>query len=284
MENKEIKIGNIDVYKWIKGIQASVLIVLGAIFIITSLLVDNQDIVAAALSIAVGVIFAVYGVLNIFSGYALYRTPMNVDIFSGTLSIAFAIVLFVNHSVLLDIFTLFVSGFIFVYSIIIIIYGLDKILGKEKNVLFGVLAFIVAALLIAAGVLYLYFFYNRTDDVKKYMLLICGVAITVVGIVSLANFFVKLHNTNRYLKEEKEKKKTKKKKWQPLLKKKKMLELSTFLNSRRTLAKSKIVRVLKAKKSLLLKRKTNDICHDIKSCLFYLSCRFLLCSRPYWSR
>ena len=206
MENKEIKIGNIDVYKWIKGIQASVLIVLGVIFIITSLLVDNEDIVAAALSIAVGVIFAVYGVLNIFSGYVLYRTPMNVDIFSGTLSIAFAIVLFVNHSVLLDIFTLFVSGFIFVYSIIVIIYGLDKILGKEKNILFGVLAFIVAALLIAAGVLYLYFFYNRTDDVKKYMLLICGVAITVVGIVSLANFFVKLHNTNRYLKEEKERK------------------------------------------------------------------------------
>ena len=96
-EKLEMNDSRIDVYKWIKIGQASILMVLGILFIINAWVnKDNEASGSVMLSISVGIVVAVYGVLDILSGYFLYRNPYNHEVIFGAVLLTAAVILFIK--------------------------------------------------------------------------------------------------------------------------------------------------------------------------------------------
>lgn len=208
MKKQDIPSDRVDVYKWIKIGQAAILMILGILFIITSLLnkgKDSKDSISMMLSISVGVILVVYGLLDILSGYLLYRNPYNQDCFIGEALVSLATVLFIKRDVINEVLSYFVSIFMFVFAAMLIIHGVDMVIGKgvKKSVTKGVFAFILSAILLGAGITYLIFYIKDNGTIEIMMLFVLGVVLIALGVASLSIILIKIKNTNKMLKEKK---------------------------------------------------------------------------------
>lgn len=205
-KDEMISDNRVDVYKWIKIGQAAILIILGILFVVTALLNrDTQAEVGSMLSISLGVILCVYGLLNVLSGYLLYRNPYNQDCLIGAALVSLATVLFVKRDVINEILSYFVSIFIIVCALLLVLHGVDMIIGKgiRKSIAKGVISFVLAALLIGISIAYLTFYVREKATVEIYMLLVLGVVLVILGIASLSILVIKIRNTNKMLKEKK---------------------------------------------------------------------------------
>lgn len=205
-KDEMISDNRVDVYKWIKIGQAAILIILGILFVVTALLNrDTHAEVGSMLSISLGVILCVYGLLNVLSGYLLYRNPYNQDCLIGAALVSLATVLFVKRDVINEILSYFVSIFIIVCALLLVLHGVDMIIGKgiRKSIAKGVISFVLAALLIGISIAYLIFYVREKATVEIYMLLVLGVVLVILGIASLSILVIKIRNTNKMLKEKK---------------------------------------------------------------------------------
>ena len=98
----EIKI---TTYKWIKIIQAILLMVFGgALILIATLRIKNTETTSGdSISYCIGIAFLAYGIINMLSGYLLERSPISKEVSMGIIFSALGIALFVNPNFILDI-------------------------------------------------------------------------------------------------------------------------------------------------------------------------------------
>ncbi len=205
MKNIDLNDSRIDVYKWIKIGQAAILMILGALFIINAWLnKDNSDGGTIMLSISVGIVVAVYGILDILSGYLLYRNPYNHEVVFGEVLLTLAVILFIKMDIINEILSYFVAIFVIIVAALFILHGVDKLVGKsvEKSKVKAVFAFILAAILLGSGIFYLIVYISNKTAVETYMLMIVGTVLVILGIASLSLLLMKIRNTKRALKEE----------------------------------------------------------------------------------
>lgn len=232
---KDIDDGTINQYKWLKIAQALILIVLGLIFVLTAWL--SEDGVNNALSYCLGVVFAAYGTVNIVAGYLLHRTALNSPVFIGLLAIAFSVIFFYKSDLLAQILSPFLITLLIGVSILLVVNGVDKILSSNKtkkkialekakedgkdfelikrlgnsvhqDVKSAVIAFVVAALVIAMSIVYLYFYVTQKAQVEKYLVIAVGIATFILGIASMVSVLRKIRSTKDFLMEEKMKEQT----------------------------------------------------------------------------
>lgn len=199
--NKDIKIA---VYKWIKIIQSLLLIVLGFTLILISAIRINKEITTSVESISycVGVAFFTYGIINMVSGYLLEHSPNNREVLMGIAFSSLGICFIVNPVIITNIFPILIISCAYLFSIMLIIYGVEKIIGKQvkKNIPMSVLIFICAAALIALASLYI--FYYKDTSVMNYALAALGFLLAVLGISSIVLVLIKIKNTKEVEKEE----------------------------------------------------------------------------------
>lgn len=194
----------IGTYKWIKIGQAAILIILGILFVITAVInYKNNESVSAMLSISVGVIAAVYGALDILSGYLLNRNPYNQECLIGEMVLSLATVLFIKRDIINEVLSYFVSIFAILFALMLILHGVDLIIGKgiKKSLPKAITSFVLAGLLVGAGVTYLIFYINKRETVEVFMLLVLGIVLIILGIASLTVILIKIRNTNKMIKE-----------------------------------------------------------------------------------
>lgn len=192
---------NVSVYKWLKLAQSVILIALGIIFIITAYFSEGST--DKSLGYSVATVLSVYGLLDLFAGYLLYRSPFNQEVIFGAIIISLSVVFFVTPTLLYDILTPLLIGVMFTYSAMMIAYGVDKCIGKgtKKNVATAVLSFLGAALLIAGAVVYIVFNNKDPEVIQKWMTIIVGGVLIIIGLVSMVSLLIKIKNTKRVLKE-----------------------------------------------------------------------------------
>lgn len=199
--NKDIKIA---VYKWIKIIQSLLLIVLGFTLILISAIRINKEMTTSVESISycVGVAFFTYGIINMVSGYLLEHSPNNREVLMGLAFSSLGICFIVNPVIITNIFPILIISCAYLFSIMLIIYGVEKIIGKQvkKNIPMSVLIFICAAALIALASLYI--FYYKDTSVMNYALAALGFLLAVLGISSIVLVLIKIKNTKEVEKEE----------------------------------------------------------------------------------
>ena len=199
--NKDIKIA---VYKWIKIIQSLLIIVLGFTLILISAIRINKEMTTSVESISycVGVAFFTYGIINMVSGYLLEHSPNNREVLMGIAFSSLGICFIVNPVIITNIFPILIISCAYLFSIMLIIYGVEKIIGKQvkKNIPMSVLIFICAAALIALASLYI--FYYKDTSVMNYALAALGFLLAVLGISSIVLVLIKIKNTKEVEKEE----------------------------------------------------------------------------------
>ncbi|MFA6861636.1 MAG: hypothetical protein WCR56_04585 [Bacilli bacterium] len=193
---------NVDIYKWLKVVQSVILVALGIIFIVTAYF-SNDGFSGQALGYSMGVVFSCYGLISLIAGYLLYRSPFSQEVLYGTIMVSLSIVLFIKPNLITEILSYLLIGFIFTFSVILIVYGVDKCLGRgtKKNVPSAVLSFVGAALLIALGIVYAYFNNNNNAAVQKWLTIIIGVTLIIVGLTNGIMLLVKVKNTKKVIKE-----------------------------------------------------------------------------------
>ncbi|MFA6624761.1 MAG: hypothetical protein WCS80_03245 [Bacilli bacterium] len=186
---------DIDIYKWIKIVQSVILMVLGVIFIATAWSSENNN--STALSIGLGVAFAVYGVIDVISGYLLHHNPMNSEGIFGLMMISISVVLFYRTELLGEILSIFLITLLYGLSIMTIVFGVDLVLGKNlpKNITKAVFVFIGSAALIAIASVYVYYVVKADAQVQKWINIIIGGVISIIGVVSLVMLLSKIKNT-----------------------------------------------------------------------------------------
>lgn len=204
--NDEVKI---QVYKWMKILQSIILMALGAIFVAISFYIDKGS--GKAIGLSLGVILTIYGLIDVLAGYLLHRSLISQDVFIGILLISLSLLLFTEGEQMLSMITIVLMGFVFGYAVMLIVFGVDKILERKtkQNILLAVLSFIGSALLIAGGIVYLVFSKTDSNAVMKYAMLIFGILLIVLGVIALILCLYKLYNTKKVQKEVSAKKKEK---------------------------------------------------------------------------
>lgn len=204
MQNTNSKDIKIAVYKWIKIIQSLLLIVLGFTLILISAIRINKEMTTSVESISycVGVAFFTYGIINMVSGYLLEHSPNNREVLMGIAFSSLGICFIVNPVIITNIFPILIISCAYLFSIMLIIYGVEKIIGKQvkKNIPMSVLIFICAAALIALASLYI--FYYKDTSVMNYALAALGFLLAVLGISSIVLVLIKIKNTKEVEKEE----------------------------------------------------------------------------------
>lgn len=209
MEENKTKSVSLDpvstaVYKWIKISQSIILRVLGVIFFVLGRRSKDGGIKVEALSYSLGVVFAVYGIRNLLSGYLLNRNVTNGDVLFGLRGISFSLVLFCKTEIITERFPIFLIAFFYSLSARRIVSGVDHVIGKgvKKSISKGVFIFIGSALLIAGTSVYVYFYSKNNGDLFRFVLRILGVLVFVFGLVSGILLLVRVHNTKKLRKEE----------------------------------------------------------------------------------
>lgn len=204
MKINETQKQNISSYKWIKIVQAVLLLVLGAAFILIGALRINKEGETNSNSIAycVGVALSSYGIINMISGYLLYRRPLTKEILMGLGLATVGITAIIKPNIITNVFPFFliVSGY--GIAIMLTIFGVEKIIGKEvtKNITIAVLLFVLSALIIALATTYIIFKDNKS--LLNYILVILGFLLLIIGLASIVLLLIKVRNTNKIIKEQ----------------------------------------------------------------------------------
>lgn len=194
---------DVDVYKWLKVIQALILIALGVIFIATN--VSNEEGNSGqALGYSVAVILSLYGLLELFAGYLFHRSVFNQEIIFGTVAIALSISVYANPLLVNNLLLPFLVGAIFTYSAVLIVGAIDEFTSKKsekRSNIYGVLEVILAVILIAAAIVFLVFNANEGEQVIRYLIIVVGGVLIVLGLFLLVRSLVKASATKKLLKE-----------------------------------------------------------------------------------
>ena len=125
---------------------------------------------------------------------SLFQKPMKLDFtffISVTLASLSGFIFYLlnkNQSLVTNIVIIQAAIFIFSIALFLIIWGLRKILSRSKKILFPVLAFIAAAILVAAGITILVLMENNRV-IQQLAICAVGVAITAIGLYVLFYFF-----------------------------------------------------------------------------------------------
>lgn len=197
------------VYKWMKIAQAIILAALGIIFIVAGVQSKEGLEFGQGFWIAIGVVVVIYGLFDILAGYLLNRNLLSTDVLIGSVALSFSMVIFLEaqkeSEFVISCLNIFLLSLIFVYAILLIVFGVDRVVGKNgaaKNVTKGVFAFIGAAVLIVLGILYIIFGIdpgNQHTDVKKqigrYLVIGVGAVLIILAIAGFVTLMIKLHNT-----------------------------------------------------------------------------------------
>ncbi len=193
-ENKNIKIA---VYKWIKIVQSLLLIILGLTLVLISVIRINKQMTTSVESISycIGVAFMAYGIINMVSGYLLEHTPNNREVLMGVAFSSLGICFVVKPDIVTDIFPILIIACAYFFSAVLIVSGVEKILGKQvkKNIPLAILIFIFAAALIALASMYI--FYKKDTSIMNYALAGLGVLLAALGITSIVLLLIKIKNT-----------------------------------------------------------------------------------------
>lgn len=206
----------VTVYKWLKIAQSLILAALGAIFIvcsIVSLKSGSEQNLFSVLPVCIGVVLAIFGLLDLLAGYYLHRNLMSEEVLLGSVSVSASIVLFVNagnsYQLLASLLNVFIVAMLFCYAIMCVIYGIDRIIGKKglrKNTKLAVASFVGAGLLLAGGIAYAILEKKYSSKISQWMFLVLGVVLIIIGISSFASLLMKIRATNKALKLEEKRK------------------------------------------------------------------------------
>lgn len=201
INNKDTKIA---VYKWIKIVQSLLLILLGMALVLISIIrVNNQSTTSVeSISYSIGVAFLAYGMINVLSGYLLEHTPINREVLMGIAFSSLGICFIVRPGIITDMFPILIISCAYFFSLVLIIYGVEKIIGKQvkKNIPLSILVFIAAGALIALASMYI--FYYKDTSIMNYALAGLGILLAVLGIASIVILLIKIKNTKDIEKEE----------------------------------------------------------------------------------
>ncbi len=201
INNKDTKIA---VYKWIKIVQSLLLILLGGALVLISIIrINNESTTSVeSISYSIGVAFLAYGMINVLSGYLLEHTPINREVLMGIAFSSLGICFIVRPAIITDMFPILIISCAYFFSIILIVYGVERIIGKQvkKNIPFSVLIFIAAGALIALASMYI--FYYKDNSIMNYALAGLGFLLAVLGIASIVILLIKIKNTKDVEKEE----------------------------------------------------------------------------------
>ena len=200
---------SVVVYKWLKIAQAIMIIALGAIFIITSFanMKADDESTKASLPIALGVVLAIYGIMDAIAGYILHRSIVSSEVVAGVILISLSIVMFVLRIDFIEVLNIFIIAALFIISGFLILFGVDRILGRagiKKDITKAIFGFVFAALLIVAAILYL--IYKDEEVVRQWLMAILGLAMLAVGVTSFVLLIIKIRNTNKAIKANEENK------------------------------------------------------------------------------
>ena len=206
----------VTVYKWLKIAQCLILAALGGIFIVCSffsLKSGSEQNLFSVLPVCIGVVLAIFGLLDLLAGYYLHRNLMSEEVLLGSVSISASIVLFVNagdsYQFLANLLNVFIVAMLFCYAVMCVIYGVDRVIGKKglrKNVKLAVMSFIGAAFLLAGGIAYSIFEKKYSSKISQWMFLAVGVVLIIIGITSFFSLLMKIRATNKAMKLEEKKK------------------------------------------------------------------------------
>lgn len=196
-EEKTEKEMRIQIYKWLKIVQAIILIALGVIFVAVSQGTEESS--PKALSLSLGIVLTIYGIMEVAAGYLLNRSLLAQDILIGLLFISMALVMFLRSDYVKDIVVILLMGVIFGYAVMLVVFGVDKIVGKgtKKNIVGAVFAFIGAAAMLAGGIVYIIYWKKNSGQVIRYVMMIFGAVLSVLGVIDLTVFLIKLRNTRK---------------------------------------------------------------------------------------
>lgn len=196
-EEKTEKEMRIQTYKWLKIVQAIILIALGVIFVAVSQGTEESS--PKALSLSLGIVLTIYGIMEVTAGYLLNRSLLAQDILIGLLFISMALVMFLRSDYVKDIVVILLMGVIFGYAVMLVVFGVDKIVGKgtKKNIVGAVFAFIGAAAMLAGGIVYIIYWKKNSGQVIRYVMMIFGAVLSVLGVIDLTVFLIKLRNTRK---------------------------------------------------------------------------------------
>ena len=196
-EEKTEKEIRIQIYKWLKIVQAIILIALGVIFVVVSQGPEESS--PKALSLSLGIVLTIYGIMEVTAGYLLNRSLLAQDILIGLLFISMSLVMFLRSDYVKDIVVILLMGVIFGYAVMLVIFGVDKIVGKgtKKNIVGAVFAFIGAAVMLAGGIVYIVYWKKNSGQVIRYVMMIFGAVLSILGIIDLTVFLIKLRNTRK---------------------------------------------------------------------------------------
>lgn len=196
-EEKTEKEIRIQIYKWLKIVQAIILIALGVIFVAVSQGTEESS--PKALSLSLGIVLTIYGIMEVTAGYLLNRSLLAQDILIGLLFISMSLVMFLRSDYVKDIVVILLMGVIFGYAVMLVIFGVDKIVGKgtKKNIVGAVFAFIGAAVMLAGGIVYIIYWKKNSGQVIRYVMMIFGAVLSILGIIDLTVFLIKLRNTRK---------------------------------------------------------------------------------------
>lgn len=225
---KELNEEKLTSYQWLKIGQSVVLMVLGAVFFLTTWI--SKTVLSSALSYAIGAVLIVYGTLEVLSGYLLHRKALNSPVLIGLIAMSLAVVLFVEPTLLHQILSVFLIALAYGFAVMMIVASVDSFLqGKKRkkeaqdeakkeetdydyikkkkkermdSIKYGVLHLLCAVVLIGFGSTYLFFYVNERDQVERYLVMAIGIVIFLLGIVSLVSTIKKIKNTKEILLEE----------------------------------------------------------------------------------
>lgn len=180
-------------YKWLKMVEALVLIIVGVVF---ACFYNNGDF-ASAVGYGFAVVLLVYGIIEIVGSLLLKRSVFSSEIILGLIIIAVAVMLLVYSGKLSDnpgefnaLITWFFGIFIAGYAIVLVASGIMEIVPKKdekKRLPLGILELVVAAALIALDVVLWVFGFKEESATNPVLVLIIAVSLILMGLIAIGN-------------------------------------------------------------------------------------------------
>ena len=193
-------------YIWLQLIL-SILLLFGGALIIAFAIMGKDNILEDGLNIISAVILFLFGGFAILATLVFEQNKyLTNGLLYGSACIALGVFLCMKEMILLDYLVYLLAIFFIVIGGVELIKAIILVTRKEKNVPAIVIAFVVAALFIAGGILALVF----KDNVRKGFCIVAGALLALAGVWELF-FGVKtmIGNSGGYKKKEKKKKKNK---------------------------------------------------------------------------
>lgn len=168
-------------YLWLQLIL-SILLLFGGTIIIVFVATNHTNVLRDGLNIITAVILFLFGLFAILASFVFEtRRPFTNGLLYGSASIALGVFLCTRELILLNYLVYLLAIFFIVLGAVELIKGIIFIAQKKKDVLMIVITFVLAAILIAGGVLAIIF----RDRVSEVFCIIAGVLLFAAGVYEL---------------------------------------------------------------------------------------------------